>query len=269
MNPRPTFPARLAPLKGRSGLPEVAGASLRTARIAVAPASDRLPMARMAGHSHGMDSSAVRGNMVKKLGGLGLLNPHVLHAMGIVERHRFVDSALVNQAYEDTSLPIGLGQTISKPGVVARMAELLCNRAPGKLGRVLEIGTGCGYQAAVLSFLASEVYSMERLRGLHDRARDNLRHLRLANVHLLFGDGMAGYAKGAPYAAIIAAAAGDIVPKAWVDQLAMGGRLVAPVVPAGGASGQQALMVIDRTPAGIVQTILEAVHFVPLKSGVA
>ena len=149
------------------------------------------------------------------------------------------------------------------------MAELLRNGAPGKLGRVLEIGTGCGYQAAVLGCLATEVYSMERLRGLHGRARDNLRHLRLANVHLLFGDGMPGYAKGAPYAAIIAAAGGDAVPKAWVEQLAMGGRLVAPVVPAGGVGGQQALLVIDKTPGGVVQTILESVHFVPLKSGVA
>jgi hypothetical protein len=104
--------------------------------------------------------------------------------------------ALVNQAYEDTSLPIGLGQTISKPNVVARMMELLRNGQPGKLGRVLEIGTGCGYQAAVLSLLASEVYSIERLRGLHDKARDNLRPFRLANVHLLFGDGMAGFRQG-------------------------------------------------------------------------
>ncbi len=267
MNQRPTFPARLVPLVGKSGPTGLAPAAGVMARVATAPA--RLPVTRVMGQSHGMDSSAVRLHMVKKLEALGLHNPLVLHAMGSVERHRFVDSALVNQAYEDTSLPIGLGQTISKPGVVARMAELLCNGAAGKVGRVLEIGTGCGYQAAVLSFLASEVYSIERLRGLHDRARDNLRHLRLANVHLLFGDGMAGYAKGAPYAAIIAAAGGDNVPKAWVDQLAMGGRLVAPVVPAGGASGQQALMVIDRTPAGAAQTILESVHFVPLKSGVA
>jgi protein-L-isoaspartate(D-aspartate) O-methyltransferase len=106
---------------------------------------------------------------------------------------------------------------------------LLRNGASGKLGRVLEIGTGCGYQAAVLSVLAQEVYSIERLRGLHDKARENLRHLRLPNVHLLFGDGMEGFAKGAPYAGIIAAAGGEAVPQAWVDQLAIGGRLVAPV----------------------------------------
>jgi protein-L-isoaspartate(D-aspartate) O-methyltransferase len=177
---------------------------------------------------------------------------------------------LVNQAYEDTSLPIGLGQTISKPGVVARMLELLRNGVPGKLGRVLEIGTGCGYQAAVLSLLAHEVYSIERLRGLHDKARENLRPMRLPNVHLLFGDGMVGYAKGAPYAAIIAAAGGEALPTAWVEQLAVGGRLVAPVVTrsAHGAS-TQALLVLDKTADGVRQTLLEAVHFVPLKSGIA
>lgn len=199
----------------------------------------------------------------------GIVDPLVLSAMGSVERHRFVDSALFNQAYEDTSLPIGWGQTISKPGVVSRMAELLRNGATGRLGRVLEIGTGCGYQAAVLSLLAHEVYSIERLRGLHDKARQNLRHLRLANLHLLFGDGMVGYAKGAPYAAIIAAAGGEAVPQAWVDQLAVGGRLVAPVSAGANLAGQQVLVVIDKTAQGLRQTVLEAVHFVPLKSGVA
>jgi protein-L-isoaspartate(D-aspartate) O-methyltransferase len=220
-----------------------------------------------------MDSSAVRTRMVQKLQGQGVTDAAVLQAMGTIERHRFVDTALVIQAYEDTSLPIGLGQTISKPGVVSRMTELLRNGATGKLGRVLEIGTGCGYQAAVLSMLATEVYSIERLRGLHDKARDNLRHLRLPNVHLLFGDGMAGYAKGAPYAAIIAAAGGEAVPQAWVDQLAVGGRLVAPVVTGGmtggGSGGAQALLVLDKTPQGVRSMLLEAVHFVPLKSGVA
>jgi len=160
-----------------------------------------------------------------------------------------------------------LGQTISKPNVVARMLELLRQSVAspqGRLGRVLEIGTGCGYQAAVLAHLASEVYSIERLRGLHEKARENLRAFRLANLHLLFGDGMAGYAKGAPYAAIIAAAGGEAIPPAWVEQLAMGGRLVAPMHVAGGA---QALVVLDKTPQGVTQTVLEAVHFVPLKSG--
>ena len=220
-------------------------------------------------HGVALDSRAVRRNMVQMLARQGIADPAVLSAMGAIERHRFVDSALVNQAYEDTSLPIGLGQTISKPGVVSRMTELLRNGATGRLGRVLEIGTGCGYQAAVLSLLAHEVYSIERLRGLHDKARDNLRHLRLANLHLLFGDGMVGYAKGAPYAAIIAAAGGGAVPQAWVDQLAVGGRLVAPVSAGADLAGPQALVVIDKTAQGVRQTVLEAVHFVPLKSGVA
>lgn len=218
----------------------------------------------------GMDSVAHRQRMVQVLQKQGVRDAAVLAAMGNVERHRFVDTALVNQAYEDTSLPIGLGQTISKPGVVARMIELLRNGATGKLGRVLEIGTGCGYQAAVLSLLAQEVYSIERLRGLHDKARDNLRPMRLPNLHLLFGDGMLGYDKGAPYAAIIAAAGGEAVPQAWVEQLAIGGRLVAPVVNSiPSMAGTQALLVLDKTAEGVRQTLLEAVHFVPLKSGVA
>jgi len=133
----------------------------------------------------GLDSGAVRARMVQKLAEQGIQDKAVLAAMAQVERHRFVESALANQAYEDTSLPIGLGQTISKPNVVARMIELLRMGANGKLGRVLEIGTGCGYQAAVLSHVATEVYSIERLRGLHEKARENLRHFRLANVHLI------------------------------------------------------------------------------------
>jgi protein-L-isoaspartate(D-aspartate) O-methyltransferase len=165
-----------------------------------------------------------------------------------------------------------LGQTISKPNVVARMIELLmgapalAGKPQDKLGRVLEIGTGCGYQAAVLNHVATEVYSIERLRGLHERARANLRHFRLATVHLMLGDGMVGYAKGAPYAGIIAAAGGEAVPEAWIAQLAVGGRIVAPTQS---ASGGQALVVIDKTSRGLERLILEAVHFVPLKSGIA
>lgn len=214
----------------------------------------------------GLDSHAVRASMVQKLAAQGVGDARVLAAMNAVERHRFVDSALVNQAYEDTSLPIGLGQTISKPSVVARMIELLLAGRPGRIGRVLEVGTGCGYQAAVLSQLAGEVYSIERLRGLHDRARENLRPLRLSNVHLLFGDGMAGFAKGAPYAGIIAAAGGEAVPATWTDQLAEGGRIVAPMVM---GQRQQALVVIDKQGGRLSQSVLEGVHFVPLKSGIA
>jgi len=207
--------------------------------------------------------------MVQRLAAGGIGAAAVLQAMGGVERHRFVDSALANQAYEDTSLPIGLAQTISKPSVVARMAELLLGAECAQdqpLGRVLEIGTGCGYQAAVLARLAREVYTIERLRALHEKARDNLRPLRLANVHLILGDGMLGYARGAPYAGIIAAAGGDALPPAWCDQLALGGRLVAPMA---GPGGGQALLVVDRTAQGLKHRVLEGVHFVPLKSGIA
>ncbi len=263
---RPGFPVRL---KSGTGMPSatknIAGGAHSTPAKALN--HDKSGLQRPVPSGLGLDSHAIRARMVQKLAAQGVSDPQVLAAMGQVERHRFVDSALVNQAYEDTSLPIGLGQTISKPNVVARMLELLMRGDQGnkaKLGRVLEIGTGCGYQAAVLGQLASEVYSIERLRGLHDKARENLRPFRLPNVHLLFGDGMIGYAKGAPYAAIIAAAGGEAIPTAWIDQLAVGGRLVAPLQA---TSGVQALVVIDKTPQGVRQTLLEAVHFVPLKSG--
>ncbi len=212
------------------------------------------------------DSGPLRARMVSKLAAQGLHDPMVLQAMGAVERHRFVETALAVQAYEDTSLPIGLGQTISKPNVVARMIELMREGVSGKLGRILEIGTGCGYQAAVLSHVATEVYSMERLRGLHEKARENLRPLRLHNVHLIFGDGMLGYPAGGLYAGIISAAGGDDVPQAWLDQLAVGGRLVAPTTT---PAGHQALVVMRKTAMGFERQVLEAVHFVPLKSGIA
>ena len=263
MKERPSFPARLDlsnPLR-----PARAGLAKTGSRPGAHPTTHvPTPLTTPTGDA---DLGAIRRNMVQKLVVQGISDKPVLHAMATVERHRFVDSALVPQAYEDTSLPIGLGQTISKPGVVTRMLELLRNGASGKLGRVLEIGTGCGYQAAVLSHLATEVYSIERLRGLHEKARDNLRHFRLANVHLLLGDGMLGYSAGAPYAAIIAAAGGEAIPQAWIDQLAVGGRLVAPVHLPGSRSGEQALMVLDKTPSGCKQSLLEPVLFVPLKSG--
>jgi protein-L-isoaspartate(D-aspartate) O-methyltransferase len=256
MTRRPGFPARLP-----------SAPALRPARQAAAPAGPTLVRAAPAGF--GLDSQAIRARMVQRLAADGIGHARVLAAMNAVERHRFVDSALVNQAYEDTSLPIGLGQTISKPSVVARMIELLLagrTLPDGRLGRVLEVGTGCGYQAAVLSQVATEVYSIERLRSLHDRARENLRAFRLANVHLLFGDGMAGFAKGAPYAGIIAAAGGEAVPTAWTDQLGEGGRIVAPMLM---PQGQQALVIIEKIAGRLKQTVLETVHFVPLKSGIA
>ncbi len=262
MKQRPSFPARL----DAQATPKTL---LGATRVVTPQAPARAkPVAMASPTGVGLESSTIRARMVQKLAEQGIDDAVVLEAMGRIERHRFVDSALVNQAYEDTSLPIGLGQTISKPNVVARMIALL-RQAPGlqgTMGRVLEIGSGCGYQAAVLSCVAREVYSIERLRGLHDKARENLRPMRLPNVHLIFGDGMLGYASGAPYSAIISAAGGENVPQAWIDQLAMGGRLVAPTQT---ATGQQALVVIDKTPQGLQHTLLEAVNFVPLKSGIA
>lgn len=264
MKARPSFPAKL----GDSVAPGVPAVKRAQPQPAVSMTPKRAPtvQTRRVSMGLGLDSGAVRAQMVAKLAAQGVQDPLVLQAMGWVERHRFVETALAAQAYEDTSLPIGFGQTISKPNVVARMIELLREGVEGKLGRVLEIGTGCGYQAAVLSRVASEVYSIERLRGLHEKAKKNLLHFRLPNVHLLFGDGMLGFAKGAPYAGIISAAGGDAVPQAWLDQLALGGRLVAPTVTSG---GQQTLVVIHKTREGIARQILEPVHFVPLKSGIA
>ena len=257
---RPGFPARLDMVLGPTPAPRSEAA--RPVKAPVVGLSGGPP--RPAGL--GLDSSAVRQAMVRKLAAQGLSHSRVLAALGQVERHRFVDTALATQAYEDTSLPIGLGQTISKPSVVGRMLSLLCERPGEGPGRVLEIGTGCGYQAALLSQLAREVYSIERLRGLHDKARENLRPMRLPNLHLLLGDGMVGYPRGAPYDGIVSAAGGESIPAAWLEQLAVGGRLVAPAEL---APGRQSLVVVDRTVQGYTRTVLEAVHFVPLKSGVA
>jgi protein-L-isoaspartate(D-aspartate) O-methyltransferase len=216
----------------------------------------------------GLDSADVRARMVERLRAGGIQHPLVLNVMARVQRHRFVDSALVIQAYEDTSLPIGHGQTISKPSVVARMIELLMGsaqaRASNNLGKVLEIGTGCGYQAAVLACMAKQVVSVERLKALHDKARELLVHERGASMRLVYGDGMRGHAPNAPYDSIIAAAGGDALPDAWLAQLAVGGRLVAPVEM---GSSRQALVVVDHTEHGFERHVFETVQFVPLKSG--
>ena len=217
----------------------------------------------------GMDSAAVRQRMVDRLRAQGLQNEAVLQALASVERHRFVDTALATQAYEDTSLPIGLSQTISKPSVVGHMLALLFDgaaaREQGHLGNVLEIGTGCGYQAALLLRLARRVVSIERLQGLHDKARANLADSRSGDLRLVFGDGRLGHAPRAPYQSIVAAAGGESLPQAWLDQLAVGGRLVAPMQSGPGAG--QRLLIVDRGPQGLVTQEQDAVHFVPLKSG--
>lgn len=229
----------------------------------------------------GMDSLPVRMRMVERLRLDGITHPGVLEAFAKMPRHLFVDTALVNQAYEDTSLPIGLGQTISKPSVVGTMMQLLCVR-PGlsmahidperPLGACLEVGTGCGYQAALLSLLAAHVVSIERLKDLHLKARSNLEALKQhlqswQQVRLIHGDGMVGHTTHAPYDTIIAAAGGAALPQAWLDQLAPGGRLIAPTEEARGQG--QVLTVVDRLPDGTLQhTRAGAVLFVPLKSGI-
>ncbi len=219
----------------------------------------------------GLDSPDVRQRMVERIAAEGIADARVLQALASVPRHQFVDAGLANQAYEDTSLPIGHGQTISKPSVVARMLELLAGganaRANGTLGNTLEVGTGCGYQAALLQTLARRVVSVERVQALHDKARTLLAPLRLAHLQLVLGDGRLGHPPHAPYDSIIAAAGGDALPPAWLEQLAEGGRLVAPVAQPG--SGRQVLVVVDRTPYGLQHSVHEAVRFVPLKSGLS
>jgi protein-L-isoaspartate(D-aspartate) O-methyltransferase len=219
----------------------------------------------------GLDSASVRERMVQRLRAGGLTHERVLQALAAVERHRFVDTALANQAYEDTSLPIGFSQTISKPSVVGHMLALLFEgayaREHGHLGQVLEVGTGCGYQAALLMLLSRSVVSVERLKALHDKARESLAPWRVApraDLRLVFGDGRLGHAPRAPYHSILAAAGGNDLPAAWLEQLAVGGRLVAPVQNA----GVQWLTVVDRRPEGLLTHRLDAVHFVPLKSGI-
>jgi protein-L-isoaspartate(D-aspartate) O-methyltransferase len=236
--------------------------------LAIAAESARRAAAAPSGL--GLDSQQVRARMVERLRREGIAHPALLAALAKVPRHRFVDSALVTQAYEDTSLPLGHGQTISKPSVVARMLALLFEganaRASGSLGRVLEIGTGCGYQAALLAEVSRQVLSIERVKPLHERARDNLAALRAQRIRLVYGDGRRGHPPNAPYDSIVAAAGGEDWPAAWLDQLAEGGRLVAPKLDA--QRGTQSLVVVDRTPRGLVRAQCETVLFVPLKSGV-
>ncbi len=223
----------------------------------------------------GLDSIDVRRRMVQRLRAQGVRHEGLLAAFDAVPRHAFVDPALVTQAYEDTSLPIGHGQTISKPSVVALMIELLLQgvNASGKghLGRVLEIGSGCGYQAALLCRMATNVVSIERIRALYDKACELTAALRMDTLRLVYGDGMHGHPPRAPYDCIIAAASAEVLPPAWLDQLAVGGRLVCPVVAAPRAtaapSARQVLVVIDRHEHGFTRQLHEAVQFVPLKSG--
>jgi len=210
----------------------------------------------------GMTSQRTRMRMVERLRALGILDEVVLAALGEIPRHIFVDEALATRAYEDMALPLGFGQTISSPYTVARMAELA--RSGGVLGKVLEIGTGCGYQAAVLARLAKEVFSIERLAPLLARARRNLRELRVNNIRLRHGDGLVGMAEVAPFDAIVIAAAATHVPDALLKQLAVGGKMIFPKTQ----GGEQRLIVIERTAQGYIETKMDQVKFVPLLPGI-
>ncbi len=211
----------------------------------------------------GMTSSRTRDRMLARLREQGIKDEVVLSAIGGIPRHIFVDEALSIRAYEDVSLPIGFGQTISQPYIVARMSEILRNGKP--LEKVLEIGTGCGYQTAVLSKLAKEVYSVERIRPLVMKARGHLRELKCINVKLGHADGNIGIAEFAPYDGIIVTAAASHIPQDLLDQLTIGGRLVIPV-----GTDEQILYLVERhTQKDYRHTKLEAVKFVPLLGGIS
>jgi protein-L-isoaspartate(D-aspartate) O-methyltransferase len=208
-----------------------------------------------------MVSDAVRRAMVARIARQGVQDPVVLAAMQAVPRHMFLEPAMSAQAYVDASLPIGHNQTISQPYIVARMIEAMHAGRP--LARVLEIGTGCGYQAAVLACVAQEVYSIERIKPLHELAKTNLRPLRIPNLRLHYGDGMLGLPQVAPFDGIILAAAGLEVPRALLEQLAIGARLVAPV----GGSAQHLQRITRIGKAEWTSETLEPCHFVPLRPG--
>jgi len=200
--------------------------------------------------------------MVERLREKGIRDERVLTAMGAVPRHLFVDEALASRAYEDTALPIGLGQTISQPFIVARMTEALLAGFEGQ--KVLEIGTGCGYQTAVLAPLVKEIYTVERIRDLLTKTRQRLRDLDIYNVRFRPGDGWEGWPKYGPYDGIIVTAAAPTIPEKLLQQLAPGGRLVMPVGP----PGRQDLAMVVNHPERFEQVSLGSVSFVPLVRGV-
>ena len=208
----------------------------------------------------GMTSQRTRERMLARLREQGVRDEVVLAAMNTIPRHIFLDEALSIRAYEDVSLPIGFGQTISQPYIVARMTEIL--RDGRALNKVLEIGTGCGYQTAVLASVAKEVYSVERIRPLLFKARDHLRKLRMSNIKLQHADGTMGLPELAPFDGIMVTAAASHVPQELLDQLAVGGRMVIPV-----GTDEQTLYLIERTAKDYKKTKLEAVKFVPLLGG--
>lgn len=210
----------------------------------------------------GMTSERTRNRLIEQIRDMGVTDQKVLNVMQSLPRHAFVDEALASRAYENTALPIGHGQTISQPYIVGLMTQTLFDRPRAK---VLEIGTGCGYQTAILAPLCEKVVSIERIVKLHRQARDRLYDLGVRNVIFRHGDGFAGMTDNAPYDGIIAAAVSEDVPPELIDQLADGGRIVMPV----GRGDSQVLIVIDRTTSGLVQYEVEAVRFVPRLAGLS
>ena len=279
---RSTFPLPLSSVTGAGSRKPAAPAPVATpqtatqnARSSQAPPprgpvyagpapTGQLPPQQALARSDLMATEAPRRAMAAQVAREGVKDPQVLAALETVPRHLFIEPAMSAQAYTDVSLPIGHNQTISQPYIVARMIELL--KGSGQpLHRVLEIGTGCGYQAAVLSCVAREVYSIERIKPLHELAKSNLRPLRIANLRLQYGDGMLGLPQVAPFDGIILAAAGLEVPRALLEQMAIGARLVAPV----GAQVQHLQRIIRVGKSEWTNETLEACHFVPLRPGTA
>lgn len=209
----------------------------------------------------GMTSQRTRERLVKRLQEQGISNPKVLELFRTTPRHIFVDEALASRSYEDTALPIGHAQTISQPYIVARMTEALIESGPHD--KVLEIGTGCGYQAAILAPLVETVYTVERILPLLNQARRRFQKLRFGNIRVKHADGNWGWPENAPFDGIIATAAPEDVPQPLLDQLAPGGRLVMPVGP----KGRQQLLLVHRTTGGFKQEVLNQVSFVPMLDG--
>ncbi|MFZ9905516.1 MAG: protein-L-isoaspartate(D-aspartate) O-methyltransferase [Steroidobacteraceae bacterium] len=209
----------------------------------------------------GMTSARTRDRLVQRLIEQGIRNREVLECIRSTPRHLFIDEALASRAYEDTALPIGFGQTISQPYIVARMTEALLEAGP--LHNVLEVGTGCGYQTAVLAALVPRLHSIERIEALHLRAQQRLQELGATQVRLRHGDGYEGWRANAPYDGILVAAAPPEVPEALLRQLAPGGRLVMPV----GDDRKQVLLRVTRRDGGYEREMLGPVSFVPLQSG--
>ena len=209
----------------------------------------------------GMTSARTRDRLVQRLRDQGITNLAVLDRIRNLPRHIFVDEALASRAYEDTALPIGFGQTISQPYIVARMSEALLEGGP--LDKVLEIGTGCGYQTAVLAPLVGRICTIERIEALHKRARERCAELQIRNVRFRHGDGTKGWKTQAPFDGILVAAAPLTIPEALTAQLALGGRLIVPVGP----EGEQQLVRLTRREQGIERRQLGAVSFVPLLGG--